>query len=101
VWENATIGTLVETVSATDSDSGDFGKIQYYIDDGALGQFVIDPQTVSETTMETGLGINFLNHQSIGQVQGENWLPERFLLVQCIRYQQKCEIFCFPSGKLA
>ena len=47
VWENATIGTEVATVWAVDRDSGDFGKVMYFINDGAFGKFQIGNTTVS------------------------------------------------------
>ena len=47
VYENATVGSMVATVRATDSDTGDFGKVMYYITSGDAGKFAINPETVS------------------------------------------------------
>ena len=46
VLENATVGTTVTRVSATDLDSGLFGTVHYHIIQGAAGRFVIDNVTV-------------------------------------------------------
>jgi len=47
VWENATSGVVVTTVSAVDADSGRFGSVRYYITSGGNDKFNIDPVTVS------------------------------------------------------
>ena len=46
VLENATVGTTVTRVSATDLDSGLFGTVHYHIIQGAAGRFVINNVTV-------------------------------------------------------
>ena len=47
LWENATIGTEVTTVWAVDRDGGEFGKVMYFMNDGAFGKFQISNTTVS------------------------------------------------------
>lgn len=47
ITEHSPNGTEVTTFSATDADSGDFGKVEYSLEDDIEGSFRIDPDTVS------------------------------------------------------
>ena len=47
VWENASLNTYITYVSATDRDSGQFGRVMYYLISGHDFQFWIEPDNVS------------------------------------------------------
>lgn len=47
VSENASVGTLVTQLTATDDDTGPFSEVRYFITGGADGKFTIDQISVS------------------------------------------------------
>ena len=46
VWENATTGTVITTVQATDADTGVYGEVKYYMTSGNTDTFSLDADTV-------------------------------------------------------
>ena len=47
VTEHETLGVVLATFSATDDDTGDYGTVEYYLEDG-LGKFDMGRQSVGK-----------------------------------------------------
>lgn len=112
VWENATIGTEIARIIATDADEGDYGRVTYLLDRrSSQGKFSIHPETGSlnitdalnrEETSSYMLIIQAWDNYQFGYASGESRNAFKQLTITILDVNDEAPVFLsFPESCVA
>ncbi|KAL3852704.1 hypothetical protein ACJMK2_016322, partial [Sinanodonta woodiana] len=106
-YENASIGTTIFTFSATDDDTGQYGKVKFYLINGSThGQFTID-ETSGDLMVDSQLDYDSLPQifnltvevQDLGDYANNTFTDNTWIVIALLDVNDNPPLFMFNGSR--